>query len=1092
MRKKINVIIIVSIILAMCLFAMVACSPERDDDGLLKLKAPQNLEFSGSTLSWDEVENAELYYISIEGSEEESSTTSTSFNLSPIVSGYGDFTVFVRAYGDGKTYGTSDASKTVYHKGNSLDTPKVTIDNEGKLASWSAVSDAASYSIRVYDGDDSLLLDVTTEQTSFSFADRKDDDGKAIFDGYDKYRFVIVAVPSDYSKFSDSDRGTFYYINSKVLDTPKFSSITTSRIQWGSVTNASSYTLKMTYVASDGTSDEITVDTTGTSYQRSNFNYDRVGVYTFTIKANGDNEVFIDSAWSEEDDKYSVSKLEGIDAKDLKFAYNKDGNARLTWSIDANTKSDQFYLTLVGLLPNGTSKLENSVTSLTVSCNVVFVKGQIYNFYQYTDSNKTAAQIVDGRTITVYNIDGDMMVRYNGADKPVLSTSGSELRYSSYVKSDGVDIVFDGSNFIYEKDVEVDGDAQDQYTGDDEDVFDLSTGNQLYYFEESSSDSDVEKSVIFNGAHEPIAYKFAIDLDSIFIKEVNDGTATTYEYKINDASYYGILYDVSVSAGQSDDKYVASEEAVAKGQYLSYKIPTKTDQKYTITNAGEYAYIILKDYIDTQNGVGDGNDYVITNNINFNGYEVVQIQNFNGTIEGNQHTVSNIVVGNKRLTADGVVTVDTTTRNYAQFVNIASGSRIDNTFYMGVNFVGYEKEESDEDVDGEEEKNQDVVSEINVALIAINNYGTLNKVFVQSDSIKADGANVAGMVINNYNVISVSQVYAELEGRNVAGVAINVEASQGDRATISETGFYGSLTARVGEFFEDHPSTIAAAGIALNVNESGIILRCEAVGQITAEGSGLNALYAGGLVARNSGMIVESYCGEYTREANEATIKYVIANGNNGYAGGLVAYNSSTGKIQDSYATNRVNATEFVGGFVGMNEGEITRSYAVGGTVAGGANNGAFAGSNSGTISYVAAYSNSSQVRVESYLENIKEQSDLARIVEVLYRDANDKLMTVTDEEGFRYPILVGKTYTKDYVVEMSRNQIDPKVSGIAVISGGQEKGEVKTLTIDEDYPEEYIFGDSSAKGNKVVIVLNLKDNVSGGNYIKLIYGVIK
>ena len=108
MRKKVNVIVI--LLLTLCLFAFAACK-QRDADGLIKLKTPKDLELSGSALSWEEVDNAEKYYISVAG-EEKAETTSSSYDLSSIVSGYGNFSVKVRAYGDGKTYGTSDWSNS--------------------------------------------------------------------------------------------------------------------------------------------------------------------------------------------------------------------------------------------------------------------------------------------------------------------------------------------------------------------------------------------------------------------------------------------------------------------------------------------------------------------------------------------------------------------------------------------------------------------------------------------------------------------------------------------------------------------------------------------------------------------------------------------------------------------------------------------------------------------------------------------------------------------------------------------------------------------------------------------------------------------
>ena len=1082
MRKKVNVIVI--LLLAMCLLTLVACQPGRDANGLIKLKTPKNLALSGSALSWDEVEHAERYYISVEG-EEKAETTSTTYDLSTIVTGYGDFSVAVRAFGDGETYGTSDVSESiVYHKGNSLDTPIVTVDKNAKTASWNSVENAADYSVAVYNGKDELVNQMDTTQPSYSFADKTDGDGKDVFENFDKYRITVVARPAqDNDKYSNSLMGSAYYFHSTTLSVPEFSSLNSSRIQWGTITNAKSYTLKLTYRGSDGEVEEKQVDTTGTSYQRSNFNYDKVGDYYFTVKANGDNEVYYDSDWCAESETYKVTKLQGVDAQDVNFVYNSDGKARLTWSIDANTTANQFYLSLKGLMPDGKSKLENSETSMTVSCNLVYVTGVIYDLYQYTNSEKSEVEKIEGK-IVVYNMDGDLMVRYNNVPYKVKNNLGDEIRYASYIKSDGVDIVYHEGNFIYRQNVPIaGGEKADQSTGEEEELFGAD-GNRLYYFEEDSSDENIEKTVEFNDDHEAVKYVFAIDLDTIFIKEETQtpdegDPTTTYEYKIKDSSYYGILYNISVSAGHSSNSYVSSSDAATVGRYLSYKIPKLNDEGvYEINDAGEYAYIVLKNYIDSQNGVSTQNKYKIMNNINFNGYEVTQIATLKDSINGNFKTLSNMVVGNSQLTEDGVVEIDEVVdgkavKKYSMFLNVDNTADISDAFFMGIGFVGYEKEDV-----------EDSVREIYVAPIAINNNGRLDRLFVQSDEIKADSAYLAGIVINNYGGIYNSQVYAELSGRIVAGIAINNKSLASDApAAIYDSGFYGSIDASEGEFIQSELTYIAGAGLVVeNNNGSGLawINNSEAIGNVKATAANLQALYAGGLVAINNGSINKSFSGEYTRY-NVSNRKEVVANGNNAYAGGLVALNGSGGQIADSYSTDRVTANEYVGGLVGRNKGSIQSSYAIGGTSRGGINNGAFAGSNEGTITNSAAYSSDAWAQEADYFTLIKQESQLGNMINVLYPDT-DRQMTLTEKEGFRYPILTNRTYTKDYVVEMSPKQI-PEVDGIAVING-----EVKDLSI----VEEDICGDRSTRGNKVVIVLNYKEPTSGGNYIKLIYGKVR
>ena len=110
MRKRINVIVCIMIVVCVAAFA-VACQP-KDADGLIKLSSPSNLALNGSVLSWDEVKNAQKYFISVDGTEN-NSVSSTTCDLSAMVSGYGNFSITVRAYGDGKKYGTSDSSEAI-------------------------------------------------------------------------------------------------------------------------------------------------------------------------------------------------------------------------------------------------------------------------------------------------------------------------------------------------------------------------------------------------------------------------------------------------------------------------------------------------------------------------------------------------------------------------------------------------------------------------------------------------------------------------------------------------------------------------------------------------------------------------------------------------------------------------------------------------------------------------------------------------------------------------------------------------------------------------------------------------------------------
>ncbi|MDE6372243.1 MAG: hypothetical protein K2L61_01720, partial [Clostridia bacterium] len=403
MRNKITVIVCIMVVLCVAIFA-IACEP-KDADGLIKLTSPSNLELNGSVLSWDEVKNAKEYFISVDGVEREQSVTTTTCDLSAMVTGYGNFSIAVRAYGDGKKYGTSDKSaEIVYHKGNALDTPIVTIAN--KIASWNEVGQAVSYSVRVTNEKGAVHDEITSEALSYNFAEKKSSgeegqEEKELYGDYGAYRISVIANPaSDNIEYSPSLAGTATYYNSTVLTVPKFTDMTGSTIRWGAVANATNYTLRKTY--EDGTYEDA--DVTGTSYAyRTKFNLEKVLEYSFTIRANGDNQVYYTSEFSEIDKEYVVNKLAAVDPQDLSLTYDTNGKAKLSWKLPADSLATEFTLNLSALLPDGSVKLESSILQQTISNKIKFVVADVYDFYKYdTDGESLVKE--DGTTILVYNI----------------------------------------------------------------------------------------------------------------------------------------------------------------------------------------------------------------------------------------------------------------------------------------------------------------------------------------------------------------------------------------------------------------------------------------------------------------------------------------------------------------------------------------------------------------------------------------------------------------------------------------------------------------------------------------------------------------
>ena len=1064
MRNKINVIVCIMIVACVAIFA-VACAP-KDADGLIKLASPSNLALNGSVLSWDEVENAKEYFISVDGVEKEQSVTTTTCDLSAMVTGYGNFSIAVRAYGDGKKYGTSDKSAAiVYHKGNALDTPVVTIVD--KVASWNAVDKAVDYSVRVTNEKGVLLDEVKSEALSYNFADKKSDseDEKELYGEYGAYRISVTANPaSDNIEYTSSLPGAATYYNSTVLSVPKFTDMTGTTIRWGAVSNATNYTLRKTY--EDDTYEDAVV--TGTSYAyRTKFNLEKVGKYTFTIRANGDNQVYYTSDFSEKDNEYVINKLASVDAKDMSLTYDQNGKAKLKWKISADSLATEFALNLSALLPDGSVKLESSILHQTISNKIVFVEADVYDFYKYDTDG--VGLIKEEKTILVYNMNGYAKIRYDGNDYFLKDKDGKDVLWKNYAPGASVDIICDMSDpnaikFVNERKEYTnpeDGAILSQNTGESENVLGTD-GKQLFYFEEVDGESKINVIKGLEYDVDKVTYHtFELMLDDIFIKE-NDGEGEDpYEYLISDNSYYGLIYDVSISADNTSKNFVVSQSVSTEGQYMSYKIPQKENGKFVVTNTGEYAYIILNSFINP----GNTDEFSIEDNINFNGYEIAQIETFGGVIDGNKHTVSGIVVGNKVMTQNGVIKNDgSSDLEYSMFVNIdgkgnSSKGIIQNIFYVGMSFVGYDKEKLD-----------DSVTSIKVAPIAINNKGAIRNALVQSDSIKAEGAQVAGMVINNYGYINSASVYAELEGMNVGGVMIN---NAGENAFVAFVGFYGKVTATLSDFLTEGVTSIGGAGFA--VNNDSAIANSFAIGDVSVTAAGLDSVYAGGFVAVNNGNIGQSYSGEFT--LNNPDVNTVVSNGDNAYAGGFVGLN--TGDIRSSYATNKATASMYSGGFVGLNNATVLSCYSTGGTTRTGENKGSFVGKNDGNIDKSVCYSTDSWAE-DGAVEVLKSSEKLGDIINILYGE-DEAVMVLLREQGYRNPLIQGLIY-------MVRNSNDTSEDRNIVTMRPSQTVDTQGVVFNREVidVESILHGDNTKKGNRIVIELSC-DNIPS----RYVYGYV-
>lgn len=266
------------------------------------LAAPANITVRGDDLSWDRVEGAASYAITVvgEGYSDEGTSDNGFYKLE--ITEPGVYTISVTAVAeDGSLGKTGSISYTFKQR---LAAPGKPAYNAGVLT-WDAVENAVSYNLRVWNPvDDKLIENIAVEGTSYTLDAEK-------YGATGAYDISVSAVADPEGVYSDSVYSEAYsLVNGATLAVPEISSIGT-RIRWSTVTGASGYDLKL--VGEDGTEYPYHYSTSSTSTTASvsltNFGVDKVGVYHVYIRATGDGLVYTTSAWSDVNEEYVVYKL---------------------------------------------------------------------------------------------------------------------------------------------------------------------------------------------------------------------------------------------------------------------------------------------------------------------------------------------------------------------------------------------------------------------------------------------------------------------------------------------------------------------------------------------------------------------------------------------------------------------------------------------------------------------------------------------------------------------------------------------------------------------------------------------------------------
>ena len=330
------------------------------------LAAPANITVRGDDLSWDRVEGAASYAITVvgEGYSDEGTSDNGFYKLEFTEPGV--YTISVTAVAeDGSLGKTGSISYTFKQR---LAAPGKPAYNAGVLT-WDAVENAVSYNLRVWNPvDDKLIENIAVEGTSYTLDAEK-------YGATGAYDISVSAVADPEGVYSDSVYSEAYsLVNGATLAVPEISSIGT-RIRWSTVTGASGYDLKL--VGEDGTEYPYHYSTSSTSTTASvsltNFGVDKVGVYHVYIRATGDGLVYTTSAWSDKDDEFVVYKLAdfGEDALKVVLEEQLDDNGlpvqKLIFTVTAEQAANVQQYSVSALPVEGDGENGPALSSRTIT-----------------------------------------------------------------------------------------------------------------------------------------------------------------------------------------------------------------------------------------------------------------------------------------------------------------------------------------------------------------------------------------------------------------------------------------------------------------------------------------------------------------------------------------------------------------------------------------------------------------------------------------------------------------------------------------------------------------------------------------------------
>ena len=275
MKKIKNIVLSLAFLSAIPVISACAESPEV----IIKtLDTPSNVSIEQNTISWQAVENADFYEVTINGQVYRVFDTSLSVSM---LSQNGKYEVFVVAYSNLSTYSNSEKSETIkYDTRQSFSAPTdFSLNKETQILSWTKVENVQNYVLTI-NGSPITLTNKNYKTSGNKILVDLKDYTEYIYDGFENTLSVCSAETSKYKASEQSQ--VLVLVKKAEQSAPQNIKVTKSGTKvYLTFDELLSATNGYTYFVDDG--EGIVIDGSGAEISS---NFDQFGEYKISVLAN--------------------------------------------------------------------------------------------------------------------------------------------------------------------------------------------------------------------------------------------------------------------------------------------------------------------------------------------------------------------------------------------------------------------------------------------------------------------------------------------------------------------------------------------------------------------------------------------------------------------------------------------------------------------------------------------------------------------------------------------------------------------------------------------------------------------------------------